>query len=212
MNLFGKKLSPAEQMRQQNRDLRKTQRDIERDRRGLDKLEKQLELDIKKAAKQGDKQLCTVLAKQLVQCRKQKARTYTAASKVQAVGAQSKAMHSNIKLSNVMGTTAKTMGAVNREMKPEQVMRNMQEFEKQSMKMGMTEEIVDETLNSILDESGDEEEQDAVVTKVLDEIGIELSGKLAEAPSAQSDPLGESSKARLPTDEEIERQLAQLRT
>ncbi|CAN7981967.1 unnamed protein product [Ixodes pacificus] len=38
---------------------------------------------------------------------------------------------------------------------------------------------VDDTLNSILDESGDEEEQDAIVNQVLDEIGIEVSGKVS---------------------------------
>ena len=39
-------------------------------------------MDIKKAAKAGNKQACTVLAKQLVQLRKQKTRTYTASSQV----------------------------------------------------------------------------------------------------------------------------------
>lgn len=37
---------------------------------------------------------------------------------------------------------------------------------------------VDETLDSILDESGDEEEQEAVVNQVLDEIGIEVAGRV----------------------------------
>lgn len=37
---------------------------------------------------------------------------------------------------------------------------------------------MDDTLSSVLDESGDEEEQDAVVNQVLDEIGIEISGKV----------------------------------
>ena len=41
--------------------------------------------------------------------------------------------------------------------------------------------VVNETLDSILDESGDEEEQEAVVNQVLDEIGIEISGKVREA-------------------------------
>lgn len=179
MSFFGKKTTPSEQLRQQNRDLRKAQRDIERDRRDLERQEKQLELEIKKAAKEGNKQVCTVLAKQLVQVRKQKARTYSASSKVQAVGAQSKSMHANVKLANVMGTTAKTMGEVNKQIKPMDIARTMQEFEKETMKMGMTEETVEDTLNSILDESGDEEEQDAIVTQVLDEIGIELSGKVS---------------------------------
>ena len=39
--------------------------------------------------------------------------------------------------------------------------------------------IVNETLDSILDESGDEEEQEAVVNQVLDEIGIEMSGRVS---------------------------------
>lgn len=37
---------------------------------------------------------------------------------------------------------------------------------------------VDDTLDDILNESGDEEEQDAIVNQVLDEIGIEISGKV----------------------------------
>lgn len=37
---------------------------------------------------------------------------------------------------------------------------------------------VNDALDDILDESGDEEEQDAIVTQVLDEIGIEISGKV----------------------------------
>ena len=39
--------------------------------------------------------------------------------------------------------------------------------------------IVNETLDSILDESGDEEEQEAVVNQVLDEIDIEMSGRVS---------------------------------
>lgn len=38
---------------------------------------------------------------------------------------------------------------------------------------------VEDTLNSVLTESGDEEEEDAVVNQVLDEIGIEISGKVS---------------------------------
>ena len=51
-------------------------RDVERDRRELERDEKKIEMEIKKAAKASNKQACTVLAKQLVQLRKQKTRTY----------------------------------------------------------------------------------------------------------------------------------------
>jgi charged multivesicular body protein 2B len=64
----------------------------------------------------------------------------------------------------------------------------------------------------MLTESGDEEEGDKVVQQVLDEIGIEISGKMARAPAIRHGNLGESSKSQLPTDEEIEAQLAKLRS
>ncbi|KAF8774074.1 Charged multivesicular body protein 2b like protein [Argiope bruennichi] len=151
-------------MREQNRNLRRAQRDVEKDRRALERQEKQLVL--------------TVLAKNLVTVRKQKARTYTAASKITSVGNQTKAMHSSAKLANTMANTTKTMVSANKDLNPQGIARTMHEFEKESMKMGMAEEIVDDTLNSVLTESGDEEEEDAVVNQVLDEIGIEISGKL----------------------------------
>lgn len=37
---------------------------------------------------------------------------------------------------------------------------------------------VNDTLEGVLDGSGDEEEQDAIISQVLDEIGIETSGRV----------------------------------
>ncbi|GIY61099.1 hypothetical protein CDAR_61141 [Caerostris darwini] len=210
MSFFSRKPTVEEQMRDQSRVLRRAQRDVEKDRRALERQEKQLEMEIKKAAKQGNKQVLTVLAKNLVTVRKQKARTYTASSKIMSVGSQTKAMHSSAKLANTMATTTKTMGSVNKELNPQGIMKTMHDFEKESMKMGMAEEIVEDSLNSVLSESGDEEEEDAVVNQVLDEIGIEISGKMSKVPLISKDDLGESSKVA--TDAELERQLAQLRT
>ena len=55
---------------------------MDRDRAQLEREEKKLEMEIKKAAKAGNKPATTVLAKQLIQLRKQKQRTYTANSQV----------------------------------------------------------------------------------------------------------------------------------
>lgn len=75
-----------EELRDNERKLRKVTRDVERDRRGLEREEQKIQMEIKKAAKAGNKQACQVLAKQLVQLRKQKTRTYTAASQISAAG------------------------------------------------------------------------------------------------------------------------------
>ncbi|XP_033095943.1 charged multivesicular body protein 2b-like [Anneissia japonica] len=206
MNVF-RKPNEKEIMRKNDKELRKTQRDLERDRGKLEREEKKLEMEIKKAAKRGDKQTCTILAKQLVNMRKTKTRSYGASAKVTAVKTQAKTMQSTKAMATAMGNTTKAMGAMNKQMSPQQIAQTMQNFERESAKMAMTEEIMDDTLEDLLTESGDEEEQEAIVTQVLDEIGIEVSGKLSEAPSAHKGSLAESNAAK---DAELEAKLANL--
>lgn len=75
-----------DQQRDNDRQLRKAGRDIERERRKLEVEEKKLEAEIKKMAAAGNKEGCAILAKQLIQMRKQKTRTYAANSKVRIIG------------------------------------------------------------------------------------------------------------------------------
>ena len=97
---------------------------------------------------------------------------------VQAAGSTAKAMGANVKMSQAMAETSKTMTNMNKMMNPQQVAKTMQEFDVANTKMGMTEEMMNDALDDMLNESGDEEEGDAIVNQVLDEIGIEISGKV----------------------------------
>lgn len=92
-------------------------------------------------AQQGNNEGCKLLAKQLIQLRKQKTRTYAAGSKVQSIGLQNKAMGANVKLADAMSVAGKTMSDMNKIMKPEQIAANVNAFKKESMKMDMSEEM-----------------------------------------------------------------------
>uniref|UniRef100_A0A8C5LN67 Charged multivesicular body protein 2B n=1 Tax=Leptobrachium leishanense TaxID=445787 RepID=A0A8C5LN67_9ANUR len=198
-------------IKDQNKELRGTQRAITRDRSALEKQEKQLEMEIKKMAKSGNKDACRILAKQLVQLRKQKTRTFAVSSKVTSMSTQTKVMSSQMKMAGAMSTTAKTMQAVNKKMDPQKTLQTMQNFQKENMKMEMTEEMINDTLDDIFDESDDEEESQDIVNQVLDEIGIEISGKMANAPSAAKGlPAASKAKPSTISDDEIERQLKAL--
>lgn len=126
-SLFKKK-TVDDVIKEQNRELRGTQRAISRDRAALEKQEKQLELEIKKMAKIGNKEACRVLAKQLVHLRKQKTRTFAVSSKVTSMSTQTKVMNSQMKMAGAMSTTAKTMQAVNKKMDPQKNITNNAEF------------------------------------------------------------------------------------
>ncbi|GBP22348.1 Charged multivesicular body protein 2b [Eumeta japonica] len=197
------------QQRANDRELRKASRDLERDKNALEREEKKLEMEIKKMAKEGNNDGCKILAKQLVQLRKQKNRVHTANSKISNVSLHNKAMSANIAIAGAMGTTAKTMGSMNKLMDPQQIAKDMDAFKQASTKMDMTDEMISESLDDIMDESGDEEETEGIVNQVLDEIGIEISGKMANAPSAVRGKVGESTSD---ADRDIMAQLAKLRS
>lgn len=46
---------------------------------------------------------------------------------------------------------------------------------------------MDDTLDSILGGSDDEAEEDAVISQVLDEIGIEVTGKVSQSSDSEWD-------------------------
>lgn len=98
-------------------------------------------MEIKKSAKEGNKDACTLLAKQLVQLRKQKNRTFAANSKISSVGFQNKNIGANIALTGAMATTTKTMVNMNKVMKPESIAGDMRAFQQANMKMEMTDEM-----------------------------------------------------------------------
>ncbi|KAK3569264.1 hypothetical protein QTP86_026585 [Hemibagrus guttatus] len=209
-SLFKKKTAD-DIIKEQTKELRGTQRQISRDRAALEKQEKQMEMEIKKMAKAGNRDACKILAKQLVQLRKQKNRTYAVSSKVTSMSTQTKVMNSQMKMAGAMSNTAKTMQAVNKKMDPNKTLQTMQDFQKENLKMGMTEDMINDTLDEIFSESGDEEESQDIVNQVLDEIGIEISGKMVRAPSAgKSLPSASKTKAATISDEDIERQLKAL--
>ena len=199
-----------ELMRENDREFRSTERQLQRDRTQLERQEKQLEADIRKVAKQGNKQAATTLAKQLIQVRAQKTKSMAMSGKMTALNHQTKTMASTAKMAQTMGATAKTMHKVNEQFDPVKVQKTMMEFEKESTKMEISEELMTDTLDTALAGSDDETETDTVVASILDEIGIEMTGKLAAAPRGlpEADKTGQKDI----TDADIERMLAQLKS
>ena len=138
-------------------------------------------------------------------------------------------MGANVKLAGAMTTATGAMASMNKAMNPQQLSQTMQNFGKASAQMEMTEEMMSDALDDILNESGDEEESDSIVAQVLDEIGIDISSKVvlfvflvfilclivdslqvAQAPSAPS-KLGASTAAANELSD-LEKQLAKLKS
>ncbi|KAF8942385.1 hypothetical protein BGZ52_012607, partial [Haplosporangium bisporale] len=74
------------------------------------------------------------------------------------------------------------MCAMNKNMKLPQIQQTIMEFEKESEILDMKGEMMSDTVDEAMGEEGDEEEQDAVVDQVLDEIGVDILEPLCRGP------------------------------
>ncbi|MFH4973368.1 hypothetical protein AB6A40_000077 [Gnathostoma spinigerum] len=207
-----KKSDPKKNLRDNNRALRRTNREIGHDRKELERREEELKLEIKKCAKSGRLDACAPLAKQLLQIRKQKTQNVTLSAKISSLNAQNTHMYSIGKMASAMGKTAQTMTTVEKQMPADKVVKQMQEFVAAQERFGVTDEMVNESLDAMLDEPEDEEEQRAIINQVLDEIGIDINAQLSKVPSIPSSTGAGVREASNPlSNEDIEKMLANLR-
>ncbi|RHY09063.1 hypothetical protein DYB25_008892 [Aphanomyces astaci] len=167
---FGKpEKTPREQAKEAKRGISQSQRELEREKLALERQEKLLIADIKRAAKEGNNGGTKILAKQLIQLRQQKDKMTMMKSNLGSIGLQ---------------TT--TMAATNKQMDMNRFQQVIMDFEKQSEMMGMREEMLDDTLIDAFDDEEVEAEGDAVVDQVLTEIGLDLASLMADAPTRQA--------------------------
>uniref|UniRef100_A0A914XXS2 Uncharacterized protein n=1 Tax=Panagrolaimus superbus TaxID=310955 RepID=A0A914XXS2_9BILA len=210
MNFF-KKEDPKEAQRSNDRQLRRTNRDLSHDYKQLERREKELEMEIKKLAKTGQISACKTLAKQLVQIREQKTKNIAMGARVTSVGHQAKTMGSMGTMATAMGTTANTMKIVDKQMPLEKFAAQMRDFQQTNDRMDMKAEVINDTLDSMLDV--DEGEEEAVINQVLDEIGIEVRGKMPSVPMGTSDFTSTKTKTGNDiSDADLDRMLASLKS
>mmetsp|Transcript_27671 Transcript_27671/g.77379 ORF Transcript_27671/g.77379 Transcript_27671/m.77379 type:complete len:249 (+) Transcript_27671:191-937(+) len=190
--LFGKKKTPEELLREHQRTLRRAIRDLDRERAALERQEKQLVVEIKKMAKQKQMGSCRILAKDLVRTRNHIQKFHEMKAELQAVNLRMQTLRSQAAMATAMKGVTKTMVRMNRQMKIPEMQRVMMEFEKQSDIMDMKEEMIAESMDGALDTDEDEAKVDTLVQKALDELGIDVEGKLADAPVDKLESVGVS--------------------
>merc|ERR1740116_433365 len=118
-------------------------------------------------AKAGQMDAVKIMAKDLVRTRKAVKKFMLMKANIQAVSLKIQTLKSQNSMAQAMKGVTKAMMMMNKQMKLPEIQKIMQEFEKQSEIMDMKEET------------------DAIVTQVLDELGLQLGDQLSgvNAPS-----------------------------
>ena len=78
---------------------------------------------------------------------------------------------------------SQAMGMMNRQMNLPQIQKIMREFERESETMDLKEEMMSDAVDEVMDDDaegiGEEEEGDAILKEVLDEIGVTLGQQVS---------------------------------
>lgn len=182
--LFGKKKTPEEMLRQNQRALNKAMRDLDRERAKMEQQEKKIIMDIKKMAKDNQMDAVKIMARDLVRTRRQVKKFILMRANIQAVSLKIQTLRSQNAMAQAMKGVTRAMQNMNRQLNLPQIQKIMQEFEKQSEIMDMKEEMMNDAIDDAMGDDEDEEESDAIVSEVLDELGLQLSDKLTDLPEA----------------------------
>uniref|UniRef100_K7GBU9 Charged multivesicular body protein 2A n=1 Tax=Pelodiscus sinensis TaxID=13735 RepID=K7GBU9_PELSI len=148
--LFGRRKTPEEMLRQNQRALNRAMRDLDRERQKLETQEKKIIADIKKMAKQGQMDAVKIMAKDLVRTRRYVKKFIMMRANIQAVSLKIQTLKSNNSMAQAMKGVTKAMATMNRQLKLPQIQKIMMEFEKQSEIMDMKEEMMNDAIDDAM--------------------------------------------------------------
>ncbi|EDO43581.1 predicted protein [Nematostella vectensis] len=184
--LFGRKKTPEEMLKQNQRALNRAMRDLDRERSKMEQQEKKIINDIKKMAKMGQMDAVRIMAKDLVRTRRYVKKFILMKANIQAVSLKIQTLRSNNAMAQAMKGVTKAMATMNRQLKLPEIQKIMMEFEKQSEIMDMKEEMMNDAIDDVIGDEEDDEESEKLVQQVFDELGLQLTDELSGLPVTAS--------------------------
>lgn len=160
--LFGKRKTPEEMMKQNQRALNRVMRELDRERTKLENQEKKMIADIKKMAKQGQMDAVKIMAKDLVRSRNFVKKMIMMRANIQAVSLKIQTLRSTNAMANAMKGVTKAMHRMNTKMNLPQLQKVMMDFEKETEMMNMKDEMMNDAIDDAIGFDEDEEETDQV--------------------------------------------------
>jgi hypothetical protein len=194
--------SKTDPVKDYQRELRHAQRSIEREDIKAATQEKALLADIVRQAKDQRLDQCKTRAKELIRLRSHRARLDSMKGHMTTLGQQLSSVQGAQSMQAIMGKTTRLLQVLNKKMDPLAVHRMLLEYERQSTAFTASQEVVEESLDSMFEVDGEGEATDEALLKVFQEVGLDLSmglnlAKTMDSMSLEAIPSMENLEARL---------------
>ena len=177
-----------DQVRDLVRKLRREERAVEREIRQVEKQENEIKVELKKVAKQGHVEAAKALAKNIVQARKTKTRLFTARAQMESVAVQMQQSAAAARLATGMQESTEVMKAMQSLISVPECAAVARELSKEMTKIGILEEMMEDTFEDVLGDPEDESLADEEVEKVMNELTAGIMEKAPVAPISSVQP------------------------
>jgi len=179
-NLFANPPTPEQVMKDSIRMLRSGIRDLEREAKRMQRDDSVLITEIKRLAKQG--RPVKSMAKELIRSRNAVEKFYNMSSQLKAVVTRIRTMHTTATMANAMKSATRAMALLNRQLNNTQLTKIMMMFEREGEYMELKQEMMDDTIDDIMSNPLDDEQEEELINQIMDEIGIETMKNLNAPP------------------------------
>mmetsp|Transcript_10712 Transcript_10712/g.15668 ORF Transcript_10712/g.15668 Transcript_10712/m.15668 type:complete len:209 (+) Transcript_10712:90-716(+) len=185
--ILPKKKTEEERLREYKRSLQRSVLQLDRERNKVVNQERLLIAEMKQLAKKGQYDAVKIKAKDLIRNRKASEKFLHMKTQMQGLKVRIQIMGSSTKMVKAMAGCAKTMKKMNGTFNSESIQKIAMEFQKQGGLQKEMQDVLDEALDDVLDEDDADEEQDQLITEILDSVNIEIKKNAGvKQPSIQT--------------------------
>eukprot|EP01130_Rhizamoeba_saxonica_P002435 TRINITY_DN12235_c0_g1_i1.p1 TRINITY_DN12235_c0_g1~~TRINITY_DN12235_c0_g1_i1.p1 ORF type:complete len:226 (-),score=64.63 TRINITY_DN12235_c0_g1_i1:44-721(-) len=181
---FGKRKTPEEIVKENQKLIKRSMREIERERRRMKTSQQQQMNEIRKSVKDGQMNAARIMAKDLVRTRKHIEDMGRMKTQLQGVLLRIQSVRSQHAMSEAMRGVTRAMVAMNRQINLPSLQHIMMEFEKQSEIMDMKQEAIGDTMEDMMTDEYEERDTEDIIDQIIDDISLNLQQELVSTPQA----------------------------
>lgn len=193
--------------------MRAEQRGIDRNINHIKREELKVKNSLKEAAKKGDKDVCKILAKEIVGSQRAVSKLYASKAQINSVVMQMESQASMVRMSKGLQASTDVMKLMNKLTKVSEISQTMQELSKEMTKAGIIEEMMEDTM-AMSDDEEMEDVAEAEVEKILFEVtkGQLGTDSVINTPFAVEEEVAGPAEVSSEEEDDLQSRLAALRS
>ncbi|KAL4452152.1 hypothetical protein ABPG75_007814 [Micractinium tetrahymenae] len=211
LSMFKKQEDPKELVRKWQRQIRTEIRGVERQMMDVQREQKKAEKLIKEAAKRNDMVSCKILAKEVVNMRRTVGKLAMNKATFLSLSNQMTEQLAMTRVAGALTKSGEVMKLVNSLMRVPQLSRTMAEMSREMAKAGIIDEMMSDAMDSVMDGEDLEEETEEQVDKILLEVAGETLAQMAAAPRQQRQAVQQQQQPAEAEGEDLQARLAAVR-